>query len=95
MANAKQNKTKYRPGPKQGEVASSVLTEVVYEVYLQPGEVFGLPTDVTDKLGPGRWRVFITSADDSAERGPVRDHIAFLNSYAAGDDGLYDDYPAG
>jgi predicted DNA-binding antitoxin AbrB/MazE fold protein len=34
-------------------------------------------------------------ASGESKGGPVRDHSAFLNSYAPEDEGLYDDYSAG
>jgi hypothetical protein len=69
------------------------LTEITYDVHLQPGEVLTLPKDVADIVGPGHWRVCIRPADDVGR--PFRDHSAFLNSYAPEDEGLYDDYSAG
>jgi len=40
-------------------------------------------------------RVTITPMDDDYEvqQAPIRDHTAFLNSYAPEDEGLYDAYP--
>ena len=40
-------------------------------------------------------RVTITPMDDDYEiqPAPIRDHTAFLNSYAPVDEGLYDAYP--
>lgn len=40
-------------------------------------------------------RVTITPVDDDYEvqSAPIRDHAAFLNSYAPEDEGLYDAYP--
>ncbi len=35
------------------------------------------------------------SEQASSTEQSVRDHAAFLNSYAPGDEGLYDDYSAG
>ena len=40
-----------------------------------------------------RWVVSIRQVD--ASHGVARDHVAFLNSYAPEDEGLYDDYPVG
>jgi hypothetical protein len=64
------------------------------EVELQPGERFRLPPSLADKIGPGHWLVTITPLAGTESGGPVRDHAAFLNSYVAEDEGLYDDYPA-
>ena len=42
-------------------------------------------------------RVAITPVDedDEVQPAPIRDHGAFLSSYAPEDEGLYDAYPAG
>lgn len=72
----------------------SQLSEIIYDVQLQPGEPFLLPKNVAEILGPGHWRVTIRPADPGTDL-PVRDHSAFLNSYAPEDEGLYDDYSAG
>jgi hypothetical protein len=68
-------------------------SELNFDVTLQPGEALSLPAEAAKILGPGHWLVSIKSIDASA--GVVRDHAAFLNSYAPEDEGLYDDYPAG
>ena len=73
----------------------SKLTEITYEVHLRPGESLSLPEDVAEILGPGHWRVSISPAHNAISSIPVRDHTAFLNSYAPEDEGLYDDYSAG
>jgi hypothetical protein len=68
--------------------------EITYDVVLQPGEALTLPQEAAEVVGPGHWVVSIRPAD----QGPnvfVRNHSAFLNSYSAEDEGLYDDYPAG
>ena len=71
----------------------SEFTEITYDVHLQPGEALALPKDAVDIVGPGHWLVSIRPANDIG--GPIRDHSAFLNSYAPEDEGLYDDYSAG
>jgi hypothetical protein len=63
------------------------------EVELQPGETFRLPDTLTDRVGPGHWLVTITPLAADRTNGALRDHSAFLNSYVAEDEGLYDDYP--
>jgi hypothetical protein len=73
----------------------SNINEVTYDVQLQPGEPLRLPIEAAQIVGPGHWLVSIRPADDSAQTGLVRDHAAFLNSYAPEDDGLYDEYSAG
>lgn len=66
--------------------------EILYDVYLGPGELMSLPADVAKQVGPGHWVVSIRPAEEET---PVRNHSAFLNSYAPEDEGLYDDCHAG
>ena len=68
--------------------------QLTCEIELQPGEKFRLPPALADSVGPGHWLVTLTPLPPTAAREPVRDHTAFLNSYVAEDEGLYDDYPA-
>ena len=71
------------------------MTQLSYDVELQPGETLQLPQSVVERVGPGRWRVTIASAEDEGVSAtPVRGHSAFLNGYALEDEGLYDDYPS-
>ncbi len=63
------------------------LLNLTYEVELQPGEKLSLPETITATLSPGRWRITIQPISGT----PVRSHQAFLNSYVAEDEGLYDD----
>jgi len=70
------------------------LTELVYDVQLQPGELLSLPKDAAAIVGPGHWLVSIRPANGVGE-GQIRDHAAFLNSFVPEDEGLYDDYSAG
>ena len=74
---------------------SSKLYEITYDVQLQPGESLSLPEEAARILGPGHWRVSIRPADEVSQDERLRDHAAFLNSYAPEDEGLYDDYSAG
>jgi hypothetical protein len=67
--------------------------ELIYDVHLQPGEPLTLPKDATAIVGPGHFLVSVRPMPDSAS--PIRNHAAFLNSYAPEDEGLYDDYSAG
>ncbi len=60
------------------------------EIELQPGERLSLPSALIEKIGVGRWVVTIEPISDEPTR---RGHGAFLNGYAAEDEGLYDDYP--
>lgn len=69
----------------------SNANEFTYDVQLQPGEPLRLPIEAAEIVGPGHWLVSIRPADEQ----PIRDHVAFLNSYAPEDDGLYDEYSVG
>ena len=62
---------------------------LTYEVDLLPGEPLALPSDFTANIGAGRWLITIQPIETPAS---VRDHRAFMNSYAPEDEGLYDDY---
>jgi hypothetical protein len=69
-----------------------MLAEFTFDVELKPGEVLSLPKDATDIVGPGHWLISIRPADQTPQRGPIRDHSAFLKGFAPEDEGLYDDY---
>jgi hypothetical protein len=73
----------------------SKLTEITYEVELRAGEALTLTKEAAEIVGPGNWRISIRPAEHAAANQPVRDHTAFLNSYAPEDEGLYDDCSAG
>jgi hypothetical protein len=64
------------------------------EIEVQPGEQIQLPRSITERVGVGHWLVTIQPAGTSDSRSSIRDHSAFLGSYSAGDEGLYDNYPA-
>jgi hypothetical protein len=64
---------------------------LTYEVDLRPGEALALPSDLTANLAAGRWLITIQAIADT-DSSQIRDHSAFLNSYAPEDEGLYDDY---
>jgi hypothetical protein len=64
------------------------------EIELLPGEQLQLPQSLRERVGPGHWLVTIQPVETSNARSPIRDHPAFLSSYVAEDEGLYDDYPA-
>ena len=68
-------------------------TSLTYEVELQPGEKLTLPESLIDSVGAGRWVITIRPVTPISSPTPIRDHSAFLNSYAPEDEGLYDDYP--
>jgi hypothetical protein len=69
-------------------------TEITFDVHLQPGEPLTLPKDAAAIHGPGNWQITIRPTPVSPTQ-LVRDHSAFLNSFAPEDEGLYDDYSAG
>lgn len=70
----------------------NTMLQLTYEIELQPGEKLALPTEMVERIGPGRWLVTVQPAPKGRF---IRDHSAFLNSYAPEDEGLYDDdYPA-
>jgi len=71
------------------------LLNLTYEVELRPGEKLVLPDSFLAGIGEGRWVVTIQPMMPDEEPYRIRDHSAFLNSYIAEDEGLYDDDPAG
>jgi hypothetical protein len=64
------------------------LVRLTYEIELLPGESLSLPEALVASVGPGRWRLTIQPVLQS----PLRNHTAFLKSYAPEDEGLYDAY---
>jgi hypothetical protein len=70
------------------------FTEITYDVQLQAGESLSVPKEIAEIVGPGHWVVSIRSAESESRPGAIRDHAAFLNSFAPEDEGLYDDYSA-
>lgn len=71
-------------------VMKSQLIQMTFEVDLETEEKLKLPEHLTENLGAGKW--LITIQPKAAK--PIRNHAAFLNSYAEEDEGLYDDYPS-
>lgn len=67
------------------------LLNLTYEVELKAGKRLVLPESLIVGIGEGRWVVTIQPVASVAEPYLIRDHSAFLNSYVADDDGLYDD----
>jgi hypothetical protein len=65
-----------------------------FEVELAPGERLILPPAVIERIGAGHWLVTISPVGTRELPEVVRDHSAFLSSYAAEDEGLYDDCAA-
>jgi hypothetical protein len=71
---------------------NSQLVSLSCEVELLTGEKLTLPDDIVSKIGVGRWLVSIVPV--TLPITPIRQHDAFLSSYAPEDEGLYDDYSA-
>lgn len=71
----------------------SELIKLTYQVKLQPGEKLDLPPSLVESVGAGDWSITIEKINTMSES--IRNHDAFLNSYAPEDEGLYDDYPGG
>ena len=69
----------------------SNLLNLTYEVAIEPGEKLTLPQTLIDSVGTGRWLITIQPFAMSTAS-IIRDHSAFLNSYAPEDEGLYDEY---
>ncbi len=68
----------------------SQLLKLAFEIELQDGEKFTIPSSIIEGIGKGKWLITIqpkseTETDDRA-------HDAFLKSYSSEDEGLYDDY---
>jgi hypothetical protein len=70
------------------------LTNLNVEIELQPGEQLTLPEPLRKAISPGRWLITIQPVSTEPSPSPIGNHQAFLNSYAAEDEGLYDHYPA-
>ena len=64
------------------------LIQMTFEVDLETGEKLELPKTVTENLGAGKWLITIQPKNFP----PIKNHVAFLNSYSEEDEGLYDDY---
>ena len=64
------------------------LIQMTIEVDLETGEKLELPENIIENLGAGKWLVTIRPKNFEQ----IRNHTAFLNSYAETDEGLYDDY---
>ncbi len=68
-------------------IIMTIHTDAIYEAgVLRPLTPLGLQEHQVVSIS-------ISTTSDQAE--PVRDHSAFLNSYAPEDEGLYDDYSDG
>ena len=60
---------------------------MTFEVDLETGEKLELPKNLIENLGAGKW--LVTIQPKTVEQ--IKNHSAFLNSYAEDDEGLYDD----
>jgi hypothetical protein len=70
----------------------SHFTEIICDIELRDGETLVLPKEIIDAIGPGHWQLCIRPASVNTSYESIRNHAAFLNSYAPEDEGLYDDY---
>lgn len=71
------------------------LLNLTCDVELKPGEKLTLPASFINAVEAGRW--LITIQPYTAETIPsrsIRDHSAFLTSFAPEDEGLYDELPS-
>ncbi len=66
----------------------SQLLQLAFEIELQDGEKFTLPSSIVERIGKGKWLITIQPKAAISDRA----HDAFLKSYAPEDEGLYDDY---
>lgn len=71
----------------------SELVKLTYKVKIEPGEKLTLPASLIESVGSGDWIITVEQFTPVSES--IRNHQAFLNSYAPEDEGLYDDYPTG
>lgn len=75
----------------EGRMMKEHLRHLAFEIEMQPGEKLTLPAALINGVGAGRWVITIQPVGDALT--PIRGHGAFLNGYAAEDEGLYDDCP--
>ena len=66
------------------------LLKLAFEIELQDGEKFTIPSSIIEGIGKGKWLITIQPKSET-ETGD-RTHDAFLKSYSSEDEGLYDDY---
>ena len=70
----------------------SHAVRLTYQIELENDEELILPESLREQIGKGRWLITVEPLEPGA-LAPIRNHSAFLNSYALQDEGLYDDYP--
>ncbi|MGA8897238.1 MAG: hypothetical protein WB539_18310 [Planktothrix agardhii] len=68
----------------------SQLLKLAFEIELQDGEKFTIPSSIIEGIGKGKWLITIQPKSET-ETGDRADD-AFLKSYSSEDEGLYDDY---
>jgi hypothetical protein len=66
------------------------MVELTCTIELDAGEKLALPAALGQIVGPGRWLLTVRPWS-GAGNVTVRRHSAFLDGYAAEDEGLYDD----
>jgi hypothetical protein len=66
----------------------SQVVQIAVTVELQPGEKLTLPKEIIESVGAGRWLITLQPVPGENS---IRNHNAFLKSYAPEDEGLYDD----
>ena len=64
------------------------LLKLAFEVEIEEGEQFNLPSSIIQGIGKGKWIITIQPKNLVSDH----QHDSFLNSYAPEDEGLYDDY---
>ena len=70
------------------------LLDLTYDIELKPGEKLTLPPSLINAVDAGHWLITIRPYPAKAlPTMPIRNHSAFLNSYASEDEGLYDELP--
>ena len=66
----------------------SQLLQLAFEIELQDGEKFTIPSSLIEGIGKGKWLITIQPQSETGDWS----HDAFLKSYSPEDEGLYDDY---
>ncbi|MBE8996003.1 hypothetical protein [Microcystis aeruginosa] len=66
----------------------SQLLQLAFEIELQDGEKFTIPSSIIEGIGKGKWLITIQPKPETGDLA----HDAFLKSYSSEDEGLYDDY---
>ena len=64
------------------------LLNLAFEIEIEEGEQFNLPSSIVQGIGKGKWIITIQPKNLAGDRL----HNSFLNSYVPEDEGLYDDY---